>query len=68
MDEQVRQTGLDEQARKAGPNRLVKQAGLSWATGDELNGKRKKEARSDQLEIRSDDPWATGNRTVSVRP
>ena len=47
-------------------NRKVKQAGLPWVTDDGPNGMRK-EAWSDQLESRSDDPLTIGNRTMKQK-
>ena len=52
----VKQIEPVKQVRWAGLSRQMKQAGLSWATGDELNGKRKMKVCGDQLVSGSDGP------------
>ena len=42
----------------------MKQTGLSWATADELNTKRKEEAWNDQLVSVSDDSIEIGDRKL----
>ena len=55
-DRANKQVELVKHVRQAGPSRQLKQASLSWATTDKLNGKRNKTALSNHLMSRRNDP------------